>query len=71
VAPGTTAGNFTHELNPAGVLTLAQELYGHCPQAYLLTIAGESFETGDAMSASVIAAIPELMARIRQFLAAD
>jgi len=71
VAPAAPASHFTHELTPASVLTLAQELYGHRPPAYLLTVAGECFETGDAMSAVAIAAIPELMAHLRQFLNAD
>jgi hypothetical protein len=50
------------------VLTLANELYGRRPPAHLLTIAGESFETGETMSPSVVAAIPDLIARIKQFV---
>jgi hydrogenase maturation protease len=68
VAPVARASHFTHELSPASILMLAQELYGHCPPAYLLTVAGESFETGDTMSASVIAAIQPLIKRIRQLV---
>jgi len=59
---------YTHELSPSIVLKLAKELYGRSPAAHLLTIAGESFETGEAMSSRVRAAIPALVARIRRFV---
>ena len=58
----------THELSPAAVLRLAKELYGKVPQAHLLTIAGESFETGDQISASVRSAITEVSERVKALL---
>ncbi len=60
----------SHQLSPAGILTLAQELYGKSPEAHLLTVAGESFETGDQLSARVADAIPRLMKRIKTLLEA-
>jgi hydrogenase maturation protease len=68
VAPAASPSAFFHELGPEDILKLAGELYGRCPPAHLLTIAGELFETGDTMSLSVMAAIPEAMAQIRQFV---
>jgi hypothetical protein len=47
---------------------MAAELYGPCPTAHLLTITGESFETGQTMSPTVLAAIPALMAEVRNFV---
>jgi len=58
----------THELSPAAILTLAQELYGKCPPAHLLTIAGETFETGEQLSASVTESIPRVIERIKALL---
>jgi hydrogenase maturation protease len=68
IDPAASPGRYSHELSPGMVLTLANELYGRCPPAHLLTIAGESFETGETMSPSVVAAIPDLIARIKQFV---
>ena len=71
VSPAAASNRYTHELSPAIVLKLAKELYGKSPQAHLLTITGESFETGETMSAPVVAAIPALMARIRSLMNGD
>jgi len=59
---------YTHELSPEAVLAVAKELYGRSPAAFLLTVAGESFATGDALTPKVSAAIPALLARVRQFI---
>ena len=71
VSPAATINRHSHELCPAGVLKLATELYGHCPSAQLLTIGGESFEIGETMSASVVAAIPAVLAEIRRLVDGD
>jgi hydrogenase maturation protease len=71
IEPAASVGRYSHELSPAIVLALAKELYGRCPPAHLLTIAGESFETGETMSPSVVAAIPALVERIKQFVHCD
>lgn len=62
------AGAHTHELSPGLVLGLAKELYGRSPRAFLLTIAGENFETGETLSRVVAEAVPEVMARIREWM---
>jgi len=71
VAPAAQPSRHSHDLSPAIVLKLAKELYGRCPRAHLLTIAGESFETGESMSPPVAAAIPALMAQIKQLVDGD
>jgi len=68
IGPAAPPGRHSHDLSPAGVLKLAQELYGRCPRSYLLTIAAESFADGDTLSASVAAAVPALKTRIRSFI---
>ena len=37
-------GGMTHATDPASLLALSQVLYGHAPQAWLVTVAGEWFE---------------------------
>lgn len=58
----------SHELSPVGVLKLAHDLYARCPPAYLFTIGGECFNTGDSLSASVAAALAPAKAEILRFI---
>jgi hydrogenase maturation protease len=68
VVPVVVPNRYTHELSPASLLGLAKELYGRVPEAYLLTIAGESFDTGETMSATVEKGIPALLAEVDRLL---
>jgi len=63
--PSASPSRHSHDLSPALILMMANELYGCCPPAYLLTIAGDSFEAGNTMSPAVIAAIPAMIAEIK------
>ena len=54
----------THEVTLDRLLGMAQELFGHCPPAYMVTIAGESFEVSEALTPIVEAAVPEAVACI-------
>ena len=63
---GNTLG---HKWTPVAVMKLANELYGICPQAYLLTISGETFEIGDTMSRAVASAVPAALIEIKKFIA--
>ncbi len=40
----------SHTSDPRVLLNLAQILYNHCPKAWWVTIPGENFELGDAIS---------------------
>jgi hydrogenase maturation protease len=51
----------THHLTPPTLLGLAKQLYGQCPEAVVMSIAGQSFELGTALSDAVLAAIPQLL----------
>jgi hydrogenase maturation protease len=55
----------THQFDPALLLAATQLLYGHLPRAFLLTIAGESFEYEERLSETVLAALPEALAQAR------
>ena len=67
--PVAGAASFTHELSPQLLLGIARDLYGAFPEAYLLSISGESFEAGKSLSAAVEARIPELEARVCELVA--
>jgi hydrogenase maturation protease len=64
--PGSVS--FTHHLSPAGLLDLSSELFGCCPRSYLLSICGESFELGEALSTTVSERLPELKSRVRELI---
>jgi hydrogenase maturation protease len=64
--PASSPTSFTHNLDPAMLLRLAQDLYGRTPaSATLITVGGESFELNEELSASVAAAIPEALDTLR------
>ena len=69
VEPCAGPASLTHELSPQVLLGIARDLYSAFPEAYLLSISGESFEAGEALSVAVEARIPELRARLRELVA--
>ncbi len=61
--PGTID---THHSSPAGILALAQQLYGASPRAFVVSMCGECFDHGSALSATVEAALPKLIALVEK-----
>lgn len=55
---------FSHQLTPVEILTLARELYGASPQAYVVTLSGELFQHGMELSVAVADAMPRLLAEV-------
>ena len=51
---------FSHHLDAATLVALAQGLYGRAPEAWILAVTGESFAYTDQLSASVQSSLPEL-----------
>jgi hydrogenase maturation protease len=58
--------SLTHHIDAQGLLAAAEILYGHAPETILFTVSGGSFDCGETLSPNVAAALPELLARIRQ-----
>jgi hydrogenase maturation protease len=58
----------THHSSPAGLLALAQQLYGASPRAFVVSICGECFDHGKALSATVEAALPKLTALVEKLV---
>lgn len=52
---------FTHQATPEGLLAGARALYGRCPAATLITIAGSDFEIGRPLSPPVRQALEALL----------
>jgi hydrogenase maturation protease len=55
----------SHRLDPATLVALAQGLYGKAPEAWILTVTGESFAYTDRLSASVQRSLPELIRQVK------
>lgn len=71
VLPVAPPARHSHALSPATLLSMAERLYGRCPAAYLLTIAGDSFDTGESLSAAVSNALPSLRAQLHRLIDID
>lgn len=59
---------FSHQLDSAILVECTRLLYGHCPETWLVSVAGESFEFSDQLSAPVAAALPMVLARVRELI---
>jgi hydrogenase maturation protease len=55
---GRAASTWSHHLDPAGLIALAEELYGHAPTAFVVTVGVESLDAGDRLSPALEAALP-------------
>jgi hydrogenase maturation protease len=60
----------THATSPEGLLTLARELYGHCPTGWMVSIPGRDFEFGERLSPQAEQGVAEALRRIRELCGA-
>ena len=65
------SGVFVHTLTMETLLSAAGKLFGHAPRAVLISIAGESFDFAYHLSPKVEAALPLVLARLREVIARD
>jgi len=59
--PAPVCGRFTHHATPEALLSGAQALYGHSPEAVQYLIPGRFFEAGQEMTPSVRRAVNDLV----------
>ena len=70
VAPtGDGSLAFSHDVDPSSLVQMARLLYGACPTAVVVSVVGEEFGYGTALSPVVQAAVPEVVRHVRDFLA--
>ncbi|MFM8525820.1 MAG: hypothetical protein ACKOCM_09405 [Cyanobacteriota bacterium] len=62
------AGVFSHSLDPAVLLALAAELYGHSPKAHRLLLIGRRMTHGTTFSAVLRRQLPAARLLLRQWL---
>lgn len=58
--------SLSHYVDAQGLLAAAQMLYGRAPETMLFTVGGGSFDAGETLTPAVAAALPDLLAQIRQ-----
>ena len=59
---------FSHDVEPASLVQMARLLYGTCPTAIIVSVVGEDFSYGTALSTVVRAAVPMVIQRVRELL---
>jgi len=61
--------NYSHSLDPASLLRLAQELYGRVPETSLaVTVGGQFFDLSESLSPEVEAALPHAVKAVHTAL---
>lgn len=68
VRPASEEAQCSHLLGPAQVMALCGRLYGITPRAFEVSITGEWFDHGDALSESVREALPEFIEMVCELL---
>lgn len=58
-------GPLSHHLAPPHLLWLTRAVYGHCPQAFMVSVGGSNFTFTRRLSPQVNACLPELLDCIR------
>ena len=71
VMPQAGPASFPHHLSPEALLGMAKELYGRCPQGYVVSVAGADFACGEELSPVVQAALPPLVELVEKLLSGD
>jgi hydrogenase maturation protease len=61
-------GLLSHDMNPEKLLVAAQIIYGRCPEALMITVAGENFGFSARMSPCVEAAMPKVFERLKDIV---
>jgi hydrogenase maturation protease len=69
--PEHNGGAFTHHVTPSSLLGAAADLYGSAPPAYLIAVAGWSFDYGAALSPQMEAILPALVDRAQAWIESD
>ncbi len=62
------SSGLAHHVDPRTLLLMTAKLYGRTPDSFLVSIGVGSFELGEGLSAAVAAALPDVVATVRQLV---
>ena len=68
VLPKAGPSGFTHQLTPASLLSAADYLYGHIPEAACITVAGWSFKLDNKLSRRANMLLQVLVGQAKDFV---
>ncbi|MFA6563930.1 MAG: hydrogenase maturation protease [Verrucomicrobiia bacterium] len=68
VEPQAGPTTFAHHLSPESLLGVAKKLYGRSPQAFVVSVVGETFACSEELSPTVQAALPALVKLVDDLL---
>ena len=66
ITPSTDRAIVSHHVKPAGLVELARRLYGHAPQAELISVRGFDFDFGEELTEATAEAAREVVAELWQ-----
>ena len=69
VTPDPSAELGSHAADPAGMLALAQTLFGHAPEAWLVALPATDLGIGEGLSPTTEEAVEQAVAVMRDFCA--
>ena len=68
IEPENGVAAFTHEIQPSTLLEMSRELYGTCPETFLVSVTGYSFEFSDKLSDDLTRIMPQVLTRVSELL---
>jgi hydrogenase maturation protease len=68
VDPAASIAFTTHEMSPASVLALGEELYGNAGPAFLLTIRGQAWDMEEGLTSEAAGNLDRAERLLREFL---
>lgn len=71
VEPDAGDAGFTHQVTPSTLLALTRQLHCSAPEAFEVSLCGESFDLSDDLSPRVAAAMPKLLQLCRDLTSRD
>jgi hypothetical protein len=60
--------SFSHQLTPQSLLAFCERLYSGRPQAFVVSIAGHSFDAAETLSNEARSAFPQLVSTVHQLV---
>ena len=61
-------GSMSHQLDPAGLVALANELYDAAPEVFLVSVGAGSIEAGEDLTPAVAAALPAVLETVVELI---
>lgn len=68
VLPAAGIVGLSHQLSAEQVIALCQQIYRARPRAFIVSIAGSSFDQGEALSQTLSNRLPRLVERVRALI---